>query len=267
MALLTDITEGSFSWVDLSTTDPTAAKAFYTGVFGWTFTDIPTDEASDYTMFQHQGHNACGMYQLPAEILEQGIPASWNSYIAAGDVDAMTRKAVSLGAKIVQEPFDVMDVGRMSVITDPDGAVFSLWQDQKPCEEGEESIVNIPNTWCWNELYCNNPETETRFYEELCGWSHSISKSPMGLDYITFRQGSRESAGMLQIQPEWGEMPPAWGVYFNVSDIRAIMDRVIEHGGKVMMDPMMIPNVGEFTSIADPQGAFFNIIGLEHIDD
>ncbi len=267
MALLRESTAGTFSWIDLSTSNSVDAKRFYSGVFGWTFTDLSTDEESDYTMFQHQGYNACGMYQLPTQMLEQGAPASWNSYIAVNDVDAMTQKAASLGAKTIQEPFDVMDVGRMSVIADPDGAMFSLWQDIKPCEEGDESIVNVPDTWCWNELYCNHPEAETRFYAELCGWSHSVSKNPMGLDYTTFRQGKRDAAGMLQIQPDWGDMAPVWGVYFNVSDIRATMARVIEHGGKVMMEPMMIPEAGEFTTITDPQGAFFNIICLKHIDD
>lgn len=267
MALIRESTEGTFNWIDLATSDSVAAKTFYTGIFGWSFIDMPTDEGSDYTMFQHEGHNVCGMYQLPAQMLEQGTPPGWNSYIAADDVDAMTQKAVSLGAKALQEPFDVMDVGRMSVLTDPDGAVFSLWQDKKPCEEGGEIIANVPNTWCWNELYCNNPGAETGFYEALCGWSHSVSKNPMGLDYTSFRQGKREAAGMLQIQPDWGEMPPAWGVYFNVNNVGTTIDLVRENGGKVMMEPMMIPDVGEFTIITDPQGALFNIIGLEHIDD
>ena len=267
MTLLREGVEGTFGWIDLATSDAQGARDFYTSVFGWTVDSMRTDDGSDYTMFQFDGHNTCGMYQMPPEMSEQGIPPSWNSIVAVNDADAITAKAESLGAGVLQQPFDVMDIGRMSVIADPDGAVFSLWQDRKECEEGGETIVNVPNTWCWNELYCNNPEQEIAFYEALFGWMHDISKNPMGLDYVTYKKDGREAAGMLQIQSDWGEMPPAWSVYFMVADVQATMEKVKAAGGKVLMEPMAIPGVGEFTSISDPQGAFFNIIRLEQIPD
>ncbi len=267
MTLLSESIEGTFGWIDLATSDAEGAKGFYSAVFGWTFEDMPTDAGPDYTMFQFDGHGTCGMYQQPPEMSEQGIPPCWNSYIAVNDADAMTAKAESLGARVLQQPFDVMDVGRMSVISDLDGAIVSLWQDRKQCEEGGEIIVNVPNTWCWNELYCNNPEKEIAFYEDLFGWTHDTSKNPMGLDYVTYKKDGRELAGMLQIQSDWGEMPPVWGVYFTVADVQETMAKVKAAGGKVLMEPMAIPGVGEFTSITDPQGAFFNIIRLEQIPD
>ena len=44
------------------------------------------------------------------------------------DVDADTQKAVGLGAMVAVEPHDIPGTGRFSILADPQGAVFALFQ-------------------------------------------------------------------------------------------------------------------------------------------
>jgi len=41
---------GTFSWAELTTTDQDAAKAFYSGLFGWQARDMPMGEGAYYSM-------------------------------------------------------------------------------------------------------------------------------------------------------------------------------------------------------------------------
>ena len=62
-------------------------------------------------------------------------------------------------------------------------------------------------------------------------------------------------------------MPPHWGVYFSVEDCDATISKVTELGGKVVMDPMDIPDVGHFAGVQDPQGANFTVMKLAQMPD
>jgi predicted enzyme related to lactoylglutathione lyase len=153
MPQVTSHKQGTFCWVELATNDPNAAKSFYTKLFDWTINEIPLGDQGSYYMFQKEGRDAGAMYQQRKE--EEGIPPHWNNYIAVADIDASTAQAKSLGATILAGPFDVMDAGRMSMVQDPQGAVFALWQAKNSI--GVE-VNNEPGTLCWNELYTPNIE-------------------------------------------------------------------------------------------------------------
>ena len=140
---------GTFCWFELGTTDGEAAKKFYTELFDWSFDDHPMGPAMVYTMLKQDGKDVGALYQMPAEMTDQGIPPHWLSYASVTSADETAAKAKELGATLMKEPFDVMDVGRMAVIQDPTGAVFALWQAKAHTGAG---VVNVPNSVCWNEL-------------------------------------------------------------------------------------------------------------------
>ncbi|MBE9103255.1 VOC family protein [Vacuolonema iberomarrocanum] len=248
---------GTFCWVDLATTDAKAAKAFYTELFGWTATDVPAGEASTYTMFEKAGKNICALYQMDAAMQQQNPVPYWLSYVSVQNVDESTEKAKTLGGQVLQTPFDTMDAGRMSLIQDPTGAVFALWQ---PKEHIGAELANEPDTFCWNELQTKNLETATQFYTKLFGWTTKKSKNAVGGDYIEFLQSDRSGAGMLEIQADWGDVPPNWTVYFMVKDCDATLEKAQALGGRVDMQPMDIEGVGRFALIQDPQGAYITVI-------
>jgi uncharacterized protein len=117
--------EGVFVWDELHTSDPEAAKTFYGDVFGWTSNDTDMGGMT-YTLFKRTGDtDVAGCMQLM-----EGTPAPphWLVYIATQDVDASTARAKELGATVFVEPADIPNMGRFSVLQDPAGAAFGLFQ-------------------------------------------------------------------------------------------------------------------------------------------
>jgi uncharacterized protein len=250
---------GTFCWVELATSDGAAAKKFYTELFDWTSEDRPVGPGMVYTMLNLAGKDAAALYQMPPEMAAQGIPPNWLSYASVANADESAKKAKELGATLLKEPFDVMTVGRMAVIQDPTGAVFALWQ--AGTHHGA-SVVNVPNSFCWNELSTGDTEKAGNFYGGLFGWGKHVQQ--MGpMTYTTFKNGDRSAGGMFKPGPEMGNVPPHWLVYFAVDDTDAKVAKVGELGGRTIAPAMDIPGTGRFAVVQDPQGAVFGIIKLD----
>jgi hypothetical protein len=114
-----------FVHVELNTSDPEEAKAFYSKLFQWQLEDVPNSTAPDgsYTMINvGQGTGGGIMKQMP------GGPSGWLAYVEVVDIHATTQNAKSLGGKVMKEPFEVMGMGWISFIQDPSGAVLGLWK-------------------------------------------------------------------------------------------------------------------------------------------
>jgi len=247
---------GTFSWTDLGTTDVDGAKKFYGALFGWKMEDQPSGPGMTYTMCSVGGKSACAMYTQDAEQKKMGMPPMWMVYFTVTDVDAATKKVSAAGGKVHKEPFDVMDVGRMSVIADPTGAVSCLWQAKKHI--GAE-IIQEPGAISWAELATNNVDAAGKFYTSVIGWkSDHMQMGPM--TYTVFKRGDAQAAGMMAQSPEMKGMPSAWTVYFSVANCDATVKKANELGGKTIAPAMDIPNVGRFAWISDPQGAVFGIL-------
>jgi hypothetical protein len=253
---------GTFSWVDLATTDAAAAKAFYTRLFGWEAQDMPAGPEGTYTMLSLAGKDVAGLYAMSDEQRAQGIPPHWLSYVSVADIDVATEKATTLGGTLLSAPFDVMESGRMALLQDPTGATFALWQAGQHIGA---KLVNIPGTFSWNELATTDVERAGAFYSGLFGWEVKRDDMPTG-PYYTFSNQGRMAGGMLQMTEEWGDIPPNWSVYFSVEDCDAAVKQVQELGGTPMMEPFDIPNVGRFAVVQDPQGAVFTVIQT-HVAD
>jgi predicted enzyme related to lactoylglutathione lyase len=253
-----DYKPGTFCWIELGTIDGEAAKKFYTGLFGWDFTDSPIGPGMVYTMLKLDGKDVGALYQMPSEMTSQGIPPNWLSYASVTSADESAAKAKELGATLMKEPFDVMTVGRMAVVQDPTGAVFALWQAGTNKGAG---VVNVPNSFCWNELSTTDTEKAGDFYTGLFGWGKNVQQ--MGpMTYTSFMNGDRPAGGMYKPGPEMGNVPPHWLVYFAVDDTDAMARKAGELGGKIISPPMDIPDTGRFAVVQDPQGAVFGIIKL-----
>jgi predicted enzyme related to lactoylglutathione lyase len=247
---------GMFCWVELATKDGPAAKKFYTSLFDWGVNDVPSD-AGTYSMVQKRGKDAAALYQQGPQ--EKGIPPHWNSYVCVDSTDETAAKARKLDGTVVLEPFDVMEHGRMAVIKDPTGAVFSLWEAK---EHTGAEVINEPSSFCWNELYTSDAKKAGNFYANLFGWSRESMQTPTG-EYTIFKKGDVQAAGMMQISKEMAAMPPHWMVYFAVDDSDRAVEKAKGMGAQVMVPPTDIPNIGRFAILNDPQGADFAVIRLE----
>lgn len=116
---------GAFSWCELMTTDPLAAKEFYAKLFGWTMKDEPM-EGMTYTVVKVNEQEIGGIMPVNAPQIQGTPPPHWGIYVTVDDVDAAAKLAEKLGAKIIVQPTDIPNVGRFSVIQDPQGAVMSI---------------------------------------------------------------------------------------------------------------------------------------------
>lgn len=110
-----------FVHIELETQDLEKSKKFYTSLFDWKLEEIP---GMDYTMINVGEGTGGGMMKKP----DPAIPDNWLPYIMVDDVAASTKKAQALGATIAKDVTEVPDMGWFSVILDPTGAAFGLWQ-------------------------------------------------------------------------------------------------------------------------------------------
>ncbi|HEY2574599.1 MAG TPA: VOC family protein [Verrucomicrobiaceae bacterium] len=116
---------GDVHWNELQTSDAAGAKAFYTGLFGWTTEPFPGG-GMDYTILCNNGKGFGGIMQSP----HPGAPTQWVGYIVVEDVDATVAKVERLGGKVCAPPFDIPQVGRIAIVQDPQGAVFGVHKPQ-----------------------------------------------------------------------------------------------------------------------------------------
>ena len=152
MSERTSYEPGTPSWVDLSTPDPAAAKAFYGALFGWEAVDAgPPEETGGYGFFQINGKQVAGVGPL----MDPSQPAVWSTYIATDDADATVERAKAAGAQALVEPMDVMEAGRMAFLAHPAGGMVGIWQAGQ--HKGAE-LVNEPGAFTWSQLHTRDQE-------------------------------------------------------------------------------------------------------------
>jgi len=129
--------QGNFVWYELDTSDVQGAIKFYKDVIGWGTQRF----GESYVMWTAGETPVGGVMMLPDEAKKMGAPPHWIAYVAADDVDALTKKAESLGAKTHVPPQDIPKVGRFSVIADPQGAVIALLKGSGPAGGGVSLLL------------------------------------------------------------------------------------------------------------------------------
>jgi predicted enzyme related to lactoylglutathione lyase len=248
MGTRTEHAPGTFSWVDLTTSDGEAAKSFYSGLFGWEFEDneIPGD-GGVYVICKVDGKNVAAI--SPAA--DQG-PPHWNNYVTVSRADDTAAQAKELGATVLAEPFDVIEAGRMAVIQDPTGAVLSVWE---PRDAIGAELVNEPGTLTWNELHTPDPAKALDFYAGLFGWTSEEMDTGEGNPfYAVIRNGERTNGGVMDAQPE---EPPNWLPYFVAESRDDDAAKAAELGARELF--RMDMQQGNLAILADPQGAPFAV--------
>jgi len=235
--------DGTFCWVDLGTNDAPGAKAFYGGLFGWEFDDLPTGDKGTYSICRLKGRVVAGLY-------DQAEQPGWGSYIKVEDVDRATERARELGAAVLVEPFDTPGGGRVATIRDPAGAAVSL---SVPRESFGAELVNEHGAWTWNELVSADLETGAGFYRGLFGWASA--DIPGAVARTSFTLGELLVGGGHASVPQ-EDPTPRWSVSFWVADADQAAAEARKLGGTVLLPPMDIP-IGRFTVVSDPAGAVF----------
>jgi predicted enzyme related to lactoylglutathione lyase len=238
---------GTFCWADLGTTDAAGAKAFYERLFGWEAEDMPVDGGSTYTMMRIGGRDVAALYEQGADERAAGIPPHWSSYISVVDADEVAARVEGLGGRLLAEPFDVLDSGRMAVVQDPTGAMVSLWQ---PGRHIGARLVNDPGCLTWNDLATPDPDAAAAFYTELLGWEVS-EQAP---EYASITNEGRLNGGIRRET----ELPPHWLPYFTTAAVAGTAAAARDAGGQVLAEGVEVP-AGRIGILLDPQGAPFAV--------
>ena len=254
----------NFIWYELMTPDPAGAARFYGAVVGWTIatTRDPAAGDMDYRMIgRSDGGNAGGVLALNADMIAGGARPLWIGYLHVTGVDAAI-DAIQADGGALQMPAMDLPVGRIAMVTDPQGAAFYIMDPIPPEGGGESDVFSVTEAQHvrWNELATSDPVAAIAFYQKHFGWGQEgeMDMGPIG----AYRFIQRGDVGLGAVMPLMEGFPvPVWNFYIGVDDIDRARDAVAAHGGTITNEPMEIPG-GEYAMNAiDPQGAPIGFVG------
>jgi uncharacterized protein len=242
-------------WYELMTTDVKAAEAFYDAVVGWTSSPMPA-ASQPYTIFNRKEKvPAAGLMARPEGV---NAPPFWAMYVGVPKLEEGTAHVTRLGGQTCSPVIDVPNVGRMQMVTDPQGAGFYLYEPastafppEAAAEVGEAS---------WHELLTTDAPAAMRFYHDAFGWQagDAMDMGDMGR-YQMFNRPHGAIGGMMNKPPQMAQVPPHWQIYFRVPDIDQAVERIKANGGTILNGPMEVPGGDRIVNAMDPQGAAFSL--------
>ena len=245
---------GKFVWFECVTSEVSKAKAFYGEVIGWKTQPFPMGKET-YEMLA-VGETPVGGYASPEDAAGAAGPSHWTSYVSVDEVDATVKKVVAEGGALLQEPFDVPEVGRMARVADPQGATFWLMSGH----DGNDApdVPPVQGHFNWNELWARDGASAVRFYEKVLGYTSKQTAMPDGGTYHVLEKDGVPRAGVMT--SPMPKVPPMWLPYVAVDDCDAAVARAVKHGGAAHVPPTDIPDVGRFAILADTNGARFGVL-------
>lgn len=242
-------------WYELMTTDMKGAEAFYRAVIGWSSTSFE-GAAHPYSIFNRAGDApAAGYMTKPAEVPG---PPFWAMYVGVPKLEQAAEHIKRLGGSECSPVIEVPNIGRMQMMTDPQGAAFYIYEpsgmDQPP--EGPAQVGEAS----WHELMTTDAPAAMRFYQDVFGWQpgEAMDMGEFG-KYHMFNRPHGPIGGMMNKSPDMANVPPNWQIYFLVPDINEAIERIKANGGKILNGPMEVPGGDWVVNAMDPQGAAFSL--------
>lgn len=240
---------GQISWHELTTPNTDDAMTFYGGLFGWTFDSFGPPGA--YWLIQNAGDAVGGLMTKTPETL---FPQGWLFYVDVDDVDEAIAQATKFGGTSLVPPFDMPGVGRIAVIQDPAGATVGVMTS----EDTVESPMTRPKTgeFCWRTLMTSDADAARRFYHEVFGWHVRAMDTGKGKTSRTFMWKGIPVAALEDLPADMGA-PPHWGMAVEVEDCAASASLVEGLGGRLLMKPTAMGEIGKNAVLMDNSGGAF----------
>ncbi len=229
--------EGVPCWVDAQLPDVAAGKRFYGELFGWDF-----EEAYDSTVWALlDGDRVAALARKP----DGRLPTVWTVYFATPDARALGERIRAAGGQVVVPPVRMGDgLGSAALVTDPEGAVFALWEADSHQGFGRRHETG---TFAWAQLYARDTEAANAFYGEL------FADALFGPD-------AKPDFGRAAVSEVFSAMmPPHFVVHFRVESCAQTLGAVNRLGGRVQVPPFET-SYGTVAVVTDDQGASFAVL-------
>jgi predicted enzyme related to lactoylglutathione lyase len=237
------MTSRAFCRYDLRTTDPDAARAFYSEVLGPDFDAAPSADEPP----------ALAVWMLHEQARARGAPAHWLGRIGVTDLEATMHRLVELGSERLGPTVRTKDGTSYATLRDPMGAIVAVRESTR---RPSRSPV------AWHQLHTRDLDRSWALYSELFGWTHTETldvADPEGGHRMFAWDASGSSVGSMANTARWPGVHPHWLFHFRVADLDAALAKVRERGGKATA-PIALPNGDRLAACEDPQGAAFGLI-------
>lgn len=247
-------------WFELSTArgELAAAGQFYAAVLGWQIADSGM-EGGPYHLATADGDMVAGLMEIP-EAMSETQP-TWTLYLGVDDADRAATEIGAAGGRIHVGPADIPGTGRFAVAADPQGVVFGIlsplaMDDGRATRAFDQNKAGHGN---WTELMTMDARAGFDFYAGLFGWTagDGIDMGDMGT-YRLFRHHGADIGGMMACRDG---QPPNWLCYFGVNGVNPAVARITNAGGTIQHGPRAVPGGAHVAIAADPQGAWFAVVG------
>ncbi|MEW2396784.1 VOC family protein [Streptomyces sp. NPDC046862] len=228
--------EGVPCWVDAQLSDVEAGKRFYGQLFGWTFREAYGTSQWAYK----EGEPVAAL----APKADGRMPTVWTLHFATPDVAALAGRIEADGGRIITAPTRLGPHGTTVLATDPEGAVFGLWQPGTHQGFGRR---HEPGSFAWAELYARDTKVANDFYGTL--FRDALFGPGASPDF--------GRADLAEVFPP--QMPPHFLIHFRVADVADALGAVQRLGGRVQVPPFDA-SYGRVAVVTDDQGASFAVL-------
>ncbi len=232
-----------FCRYDLRTTDPDAARSFYSEVVGLDFTETPSSE----------GSSMLGVWLLHEQARARGAPAHWLGHVGVADLEATVTRLLALGSERLGPTVQANDGTPYAKLRDPSGAVVAM-----------RAIPRRPrgSPVAWHHHHTRDLDRAWAAYSEVFGWTNAgtidVANTEGGYRMFAW-DGSGEPVGSMANTARLPGVHPHWLYFFPVADIDGTIAKVRARGGEIIANQATLPNGDRIVPCHDPQGAAFGL--------
>lgn len=279
---------GDPCWIDLMTDSIERSHAFYSQLFGWTFTDSGA-EFGHYNMITLDEapiggamENSAAAAGMPPEMADIALGNYWSTYLHTDDIEALARRAGSHGTQVLGGPMQVGELGWSLEILDRALGMIGAWQ---PLEFPGTGLLAAAGAPCWFELHTSHFPEAVSLMRDIFEWDVAVTADTSHFRYGEHSGPEGASAGIYDVTrtgpgagtgavdeddagrtaPEdqsggtGGSAPAQWVIYFGTPDVDAAASQVIALGGSILRGPHDSP-YGRMAAVTDDQGTMFSLV-------
>ena len=237
---------GQVVWRDLVTPNPKLAAQFYKDVFGWTSSQVGTED-NPYWIFKSSSKPVGGMYLTSDAKKDAG--GEWVPYFSVSSVSDFITRSKSAGGNVIVKQTELAGRGNVALLTDPQNAYFAIIKSLN----GDPSTADpMEFQFLWNEQWANDMQKSADFYKTIFNYQLEEKKDD-DREYILMKNNGKLSSGIITNPVE--NVRSHWIQYVRVSDVKGTEQKAKNAGAKILIPADSTIRNGTVAVFVDPTGA------------